>query len=197
MLQCDRMSILLVLFLALLCTIVHAQNEMLICTASTPLNSRRRLQAEENEMSYIDRKYHLGRRLIAYEGGAAQTWTFETSNNERVKMMFSCEPNGFKTSIFFSKRPCNSDNLNVYRVGFNSSDIPLFQREKIGPDEIIVQLEVRIFQNLKSSFLTSQLNTKLLQPHRVQVCSLKLQSARICVIIMRQTFRLCNLVTID
>jgi hypothetical protein len=108
-----------------------ASADELICVASTPLS-----QGGEGKMGYAAR-----RKLIAYEGGAAQQWTFETVNNERVKMMLSCEPQGMKVSIFFSKRPCNADNLNVYRVGFNATDLPLFQKEGVGPDEIIVQLE--------------------------------------------------------
>ena len=123
-----------------ICLNAQRESDTLICTASTPLNAggagaRRRLDNENNYNAT------LGRKLIAFEGGAAQQWTFETIKRERVKMMFSCEPNGFRVSIYFSKRPCNVDTLNVYRVGFNTTDIPLFQKEKVGPDEIIVQLE--------------------------------------------------------
>lgn len=142
---------------SILLTSILADNEQLICTASTPLN-KRRLLAHHDEVEhehdavtslnpqhdyYNVHDHNLGRRrkLIAYEGGAAQTFTFETNKKERVKMMFSCEPNGFKASIYFNKRPCSSDTMNVYRAGFNASDITTFQNSKIGPDEIIVQLE--------------------------------------------------------
>ena len=127
----------------LLCLIsVHlihtrADNEQLICTASTPLN-KRRLLAHHDELEtetshnihhdhYNVHDYNLGRRrkLIAYEGGAAQTFTYETNKKERVKMMFSCEPNGFKASIYFNKRPCSSDNMNVYRAGSHFCRAPL------------------------------------------------------------------------
>lgn len=129
-----RMFVLLLLFISC-CTMVLsriASADEIICVASTPLS-----QGGEGKMSYTARR----RKLIAYEGGAAQQWSIETQNGERVKMMLSCEPTGMKVSIYFSKRPCNSDSLNVYRIGFNASDIPLFQKEGVGPDEIIVQLE--------------------------------------------------------
>ena len=105
-------TIKLLIHLVLMClTCLNAQRlgaDNIICTASTPLNGGRRMLVEEStSMNPNLIENVLGRKLIAFEGGAAQQWTFETIKKERVKMMFSCEPSGFKVSIFFSKRPCN------------------------------------------------------------------------------------------